>query len=66
MNIFLEGTNKKEVDMMVKTEQVNNFNVVHNIPDYTKEQREEIKKQIAKKIYMLVYNDNLCIDTKVK
>lgn len=58
MNIFLEGTNKKEVDMMVKTEQVNNFNVVHNIPDYTKEQKEEKKRQILKKIYKILSNDN--------
>lgn len=51
---------------MQKIEYVEGFKVVHVIPDYTEEQKEEIRQNISQKIYYLFSNRMIQIDTKVK
>lgn len=54
--------------MIIKEpEKINGFKIIHKIPDYSEEEREEKKKEIVRKLYNYFrYNDQKALDTKVK
>lgn len=46
------------MEKKIITEQVGRFKVVHYIPVRTKEEEESINKEILKKIYNMISNNN--------
>ena len=54
--------------MIIKEpKKINGFKIIHKIPDYSEEEREEKKKEIVRKLYNYFrYNDQKTLDTKVK
>jgi len=54
--------------MIIKEpKKINGFKIIHKIPDYSEEEREEKKKEIVRKLYNYFrYNDRKALYTKVK
>jgi len=45
---------------------VNGFRIIHTTPEVSAEQNEDIKKDIIRKLYSILSNDDKTLDTKVK
>lgn len=50
--------------MEKNNENINEFKVIHRVPVFNEEQKENLRKEILRKIHKIFLNDK--IDTKVK